>query len=261
MNKGTRWVYLGTGVAAALAVAVVSAFAFTSADASTGSRGTNAAEAGQAIGTIAGATLADGLPSAWTRAGDLPSGDYEEALATALGISLDDLQAAYQEARANAIQKAVDDGLFTQEQADRLPAANQPEAHAGFGLRGPEPGLQTFLAAALGISESELEAAQHQALESVLDQRIQDGQITQEAADLILAEDAAQSYVRSAMQTAYEDGLKQAVAAGAITQDQADLLLSKRAPNLGGPPDLFGGHPPFGPEGTHGPGGAAPSGN
>ncbi|GIV78434.1 MAG: hypothetical protein KatS3mg050_2828 [Litorilinea sp.] len=46
--------------------------------------------------------------------------DYAQALADALGVTLEELQAAVTQAQEAAVQQAVDDGLITQAQADRI---------------------------------------------------------------------------------------------------------------------------------------------
>ncbi|HID53892.1 MAG TPA: hypothetical protein EYP41_17875, partial [Anaerolineae bacterium] len=45
---------------------------------------------------------------------------YDQALADALGISVEDLLAARETAKATLIQQAVDEGKLTQEQADAI---------------------------------------------------------------------------------------------------------------------------------------------
>ena len=184
-------------------------------------------------------------------AGDPPLGNYDEALAEALGISVDELQAAYQTARQAAVQQALADGKITQEQADRMLAADNDrpfgrDGRFGFGQTGE------FLADALGISVEDLQAAQEEAHTAVIDQALADGTITQEQVDRMAARSALAPYLQEAMQTAYQSAVEQALADGVITQDQADQLLENAANGVG-PHDGFGGRP-FGghPAGGHG---------
>lgn len=127
-----------------------------------------------------------------------------------------------------------------------------------------------FLAEELGITVEELEAAQESAQEAAIAQAVEDGDLTQEEADQLLAHQALRSYIdpralmaqvlgiteeqlaekpmhewietqgldidtfHEQMQAAHEDALAQAVADGAITQEQADALLSGEFGSLGG---------------------------
>ncbi|MCB0112713.1 MAG: hypothetical protein KDD84_01430, partial [Caldilineaceae bacterium] len=147
-----------------------------------------------------------------------PDGNKDEYLAEALGITVDELDAAQEAAAAAALQQAVDEGLITQEQADQI-------TERGVGRFGPHVGRihsdtidpQALLADALGITVEELESAQQSAKDAALAQAIEDGVITQEQADRIQARSALQPYLSDTMQSAYEDAVAQALADGAIT--------------------------------------------
>jgi len=183
-------------------------------------------------------------------------GNDSEALAAALGITLEELQAAQAEAHTAIIEQAVADGLLTQEEADNM-LQNGNGFHFRDGYMAGDQG--EALAAALGITLEELQAAQTQARADELAAMVEAGMLTQEQADLMLAQKAVQNYVdRDALQTAvqlvYETAVADALAAGEITQAQADTLLSNLSNGLGG----FGG-PGFGDggcggHGHHGPG-------
>jgi hypothetical protein len=178
-----------------------------------------------------------------------------QELADALGITLEELQAAVEEARTAAIDQAVADGLLTQEQADELLANGFGGRHWHFGYN-----QDTFLADALGISVEELQAARLEVYEAQLAEMVAAGVITQEQADLALAQKAVQGYIdtealQATLQAAYEEAIAQALADGVITQEQADQLLSNQAFGAGGFPGFgggFGGHHGFG---RGGPGG------
>lgn len=170
---------------------------------------------------------------------------YDEALAAALGITVDDLQAAYETARAAALQQAVEEGLLTQEQADEL------LSHEHFGHSGRHGSvfggidMDALLADAMGISVEELEAAQAEAYTAVINAAVNAGEITQEEADVLLARHAISGYVEAAMLAAYQDAVQQALADGVITQEQADLLLSQPQCGMHGlhdGPGMLGGH-------------------
>ena len=177
-----------------------------------------------------------------------------EALAEALGITVEELTAAEETAHAAAIAQAVTDGLITQEQADELFANGGRGRGFHFGYD-----KNTYLAEALGITVEELDAARLEVYTAQLAELVAAGTITQAEADLILAQKAVQNYVdddayQSAVQSIYADAVAQALADGVITQAQADELLATmstqtfRFPGAGGPGG--GGH-----RGHHGHGG------
>ena len=149
---------------------------------------------------------------------------YDQALADALGISVEDLLAARETAKATLVQQAVAEGKLTQAQADAI--------LSGEGLRSLGPivdkeAMQTAVANALGVSVDELEAM-----------KAEGKRLPQIAEEL----GVEMSAVREAVQAARAEALQQAVADGKITQEQADWLLEhggKHRP--GGKP--FGGQP------------------
>ena len=200
--------------------------------------------------------------------------DYQQLLADALGITVDDLQTAYQTARDAAIDKAVEAGLITQEQADQMKVWGGFGGHRG-GFRGFERAPKdvagsnidenALLADALGITVDELQAARETANQAAIEQAIAEGLITQEQADAMQAHKNVMSYldrdtllatalgmsvedlhtayadgetlstlmsakgldaatVREKLQTAYTEALAQAVKDGVITQEQADEM-------------------------------------
>jgi hypothetical protein len=165
------------------------------------------------------------------RGGRGHEGVSDEDLAEALGITVDELTAAREEAKTAALEQAVADGLITQAQADALTNGERafPIARRGIDFLS-ENGIDydTFLAEALGISVEELQAARSEAFIANIAQAVADGTITQERADLILGRYALaqDSTFQSAMQTAFEAAVNQAVASGVITQAQADQILA-----------------------------------
>jgi hypothetical protein len=174
-------------------------------------------------------------------------------LAEALGITVAELQAAYQEAWTAAINQAVADGLLTQEQADQLLLEGNGGFRGHHGLFGSD--TDEYLADALGISVEELQAARAEVTAARLAELVEAGVITQEQADLAAAQQAVQNYVdrealQAAVQDAYETAIAQAVADGAITQAQADQLLERlQSSSLQG--FGFGGFGGFGRGGHH----------
>jgi hypothetical protein len=183
-------------------------------------------------------------------------GDYtREDLANALGITVDELNAAYEDAYTAALNDAVTQGLITQAQADQL-ASNGNAFPFGNRWDGwlTQNGIDfnAYLADALGVSVDELKAAYQSATFANIDQAVTDGNLTQEQSDLIKGQYALKndSTFQASMKSAYTDAVNQAVASGVITQAQADLILSQNngefMPGMGG----LGGH-----GGPHGHGG------
>lgn len=122
--------------------------------------------------------------------------DQGTYLAEALGITVEELQTAQENARLAALEQAVELGLITQEQADWI------IANGGFGPFGHHRGMfsdeidfEALLAQALGISVDELTAAKQAAAQARLDQALADGLLTQDQYDLMQAHQALQDYI------------------------------------------------------------------
>ena len=189
-----------------------------------------------------------------------PGGTSNADLATALGITTDQLNTAYQTATAAALKQAVSQGLITQAQADQITANG-----GAFPFDGRWSGylsqngldFNQFLADALGISVDKLTAAYATAFNARIDAAVTAGTLTQTQADLEKGQYALTNNkaFQTSMQTAYQAAVKQAVSDGVITQAQADAIL-KANPSFGmggfrgmGGPGGFGGH---GGHGGHG---------
>ena len=172
-----------------------------------------------------------------------------EGLAEALGISVDELEAAYQTATDKALEQAVAADLITQTQADLI----RERGAFGFGMRmagfmGSEIDFQALLADALGITPDELLAAQQTAARNAIEDAVAAGQITQEQADLMLGRHALRNSeaFQSSMTGAYEAAIQAALTDGVITRAQADALLADLEANglvgsCGGPGMRGGG--------------------
>jgi hypothetical protein len=198
--------------------------------------------------------------------GGFPGGYSEQDLATALGIDVAKLKAAYKTANTEAIKEAVSKGLITQAQADQITSKGIDNHPLGGAFGGPfvNGGIDynALLANALGISADQLKAAYTQALNTNLDNAVKAGTLTQAQADLekgryALANDAK---FQASLQTAYETAVKQAVTDGVITQAQADQILQNQTgkgfPGGNDGFDGFSGRLGFGPHGFGGkPGG------
>jgi hypothetical protein len=200
--------------------------------------------------------VASGLAHDGVRGPGGPGGVADEDLANALGITTDELTAAYQAATAEALKQAVEQGLITQAQADEITASGRAFPFGGRGggwLAESDIDFDALLADALGITTEELQAARQEANDARLEQAVTDGQLTQEQVDLMKGQQAlyADQDFLDAMQTAFQAAVQDAVERGVITQAQADLILANsanakglpgmRMPGMDGPGGRHGG--------------------
>lgn len=105
-------------------------------------------------------------------------------------------------------------------------AADSALTGLGWGGLGRGGQGQEELAKALGITVEELQAAQDEVFAADLAAAVAAGEITQEDADTMLAQQKLHRYLADRMQTAYTEAVQDAVTAGIITQDQADTFLN-----------------------------------
>jgi hypothetical protein len=237
MNLKTKWNHWIVGVAAVLTLMLTTAAIYPQVS-----------------------EAADDTPAVeQSRGWDERRGGNDELLAEALGITVEDLQAAHEEAAAAAIDQAVAEGLITEAQAEQLQERGAMGQFGGFmhpffNLADSEIDPQALLAEALGITVEDLETAQASAQAAALAQAVEDGRITQEQADQMQARQALQPYRQDRMQAAYTEAVQQALEEGVITQAQADQLLEEGAPgHFGGRGDMRGDMRGPGGEGFPGP--------
>ena len=140
--------------------------------------------------------------------------DWLEYLAEALGITVDELAAAQDQAYAAAVADAVTAGEITQAQADAILAKRALSDYID---------REAILATALGMTTEELETA------------LAGGQ---SLADIMAERDIDTATLQTNAQAAYQAAVQQAVSDGVITQAQADEYLSAGSLNLFG----RGGH-------------------
>jgi protein-disulfide isomerase-like protein with CxxC motif len=126
--------------------------------------------------------------------------DYQALLAEALGIDVEELEAAQDAAHEAAIEQALADGTLTQEQVDMMRAREALRDYM-------DP--KAILAEALGLTEAELDAAR------------EDGK---SLSDLLSEQGLTAVEVREAMEAAHEAAIQQAVEDGVITAEQAELF-------------------------------------
>lgn len=179
---------------------------------------------GQVSASSGTTTYADAL----TKGGP---GGSDEDLATALGITIEDLTAAKEEAFTSAVDAALKAEYITTSQAETLKTSD-----AGFRAlyrylsetERAEFDQDVYLAEALGISEADLEAAYDAMKQARIDQLVADGTITQEDADLQAAYQALRESTtfETSMKQAMTEAINAEVEAGKLTQVQADLLIA-----------------------------------
>ncbi len=191
----------------------------------------------------------------WVGGKGMEGGYTKQELADALGITVDALNTAYQNAYSAALKDAVSKGLITQAQADQLTTNGTAFPYGDRWdnwLTQNGIDFNTYLANALGISVDTLKSAYQTAYITNIDQMVTAGNLTQTQADLIKGEYALynDSTFQSSMKSAFTSAVNAAVSSGVITQSQADQILSNSSnmfiPGMGG----WGGH-----GGPHGHGG------
>jgi len=148
-----------------------------------------------------------------------------EAVASKLGVSVDELADARQGARQEVVEQAVADGEITQEQADRMlsdehlgrPARGPFDRRMGWGCADMEAN-HAILADVLGLTVEELEA------------ELGEGKTLRDLAEELGVD---MDEVWDALQEAREAALQQAVEEGTLTQEQADRMLGRGARGAG----------------------------
>ncbi len=158
--------------------------------------------------------------------GHADGGERQSELADALGITVEELEAAQQEARAARISQLVEEGVLTLDQANLMLAM---DALKGYLDR------DALMADVLGLTVEEFEAAR------------EDGSLRDLLANITPAE------LQEKMQAAFETALQQAVDDNVITADQAELIRENMGDSDGfGAHHGFGGHARPGGFGGHG---------
>lgn len=221
MSYLKRFAYMGFGALLVLALVIGGVAAFAQGDDQSGT------PAAQDDGSSAAQDGEPAVPAPDFHGGRFDRGNDDELLADALGISVEELEAAEQAAYVAALNQAVEQGLITEEQAAQL----QGQGYGRWFPRGLNVDKQQLLADALNISVAELEAAQADVRAARLAAMVEAGVLTQEEADLMAAREAVQGYIdqealAETVQNAYEAAVAQALDDGVITQDQADQLLA-----------------------------------
>jgi hypothetical protein len=142
--------------------------------------------------------------------------DRQAELAEALGISIEELEAAQREVREARIAQMVEDGVITLDQANLMLAKDALNDYID---------RNAIMAEVLGLTEEEFEAVR------------EDGSLRDLLANITPAE------LQEKTQAAVEEALQQAVDDSVITTEQAELVRERMADGFGfGPHRGFGGH-------------------
>lgn len=123
------------------------------------------------------------------RGGQGPKGD-PTALADALGIPVEELEAANDAVKAAKLAAAVDAGIITEDEAAEIEAGEARLPKSALRDAEFEFDKEAALADALGVTIEELESAKESAKAAQLAQLVEDGVLTQAEADAILSGEA-----------------------------------------------------------------------
>lgn len=147
------------------------------------------------------------------------AGKFKEAVAGILGISVEDYDAAVEQAQDQVVDQAVTEGWLTEDQAEMLRWRMDQAPHAGmwgmgrdFGRLGRGTNQLSLAAEALDMSLTDLLTALQEG-KSIAEIATEQGVETQSIVDAYLAE--------------IQENLDEAVAEGRITQNQADYQLER----------------------------------
>ena len=194
----------------------------------------------------------------------LAEGQTIPQLAEAQGIERDDLHAALQAAHLEQIEQAVADGTLTQEQADRMSERMEQGPQPGFDgpHRGPKRGHGMKGGfGGLRFKNETLRTETHEAVAEALGLSVEELETAKAEgktmADLAEAQGVDLETVHQAAQSVLLAAIDQAVADGDLTQEQADQLkerIENHQPGqgFGGPGGGRGGHHGRGGFGPHG---------
>jgi ribosomal protein S20 len=153
---------------------------------------------------------------------DVEGIDENALLAEALGITVEKLQTAREQANEAAIAQAIEKGIITQEQADQMQSRKDLMSYLD---------QNTLLAKGLGISVEELQAAREEG---------------KTLTDLLADSGLDAVTLRTKIQEATEAAIAQAVKDGVITQEQADQMKDRPSLGFGAPGRGMMDRMPFG---------------
>jgi hypothetical protein len=168
-------------------------------------------------------------------------------LAEELGVDFEQVQAAMQAARAEAVQQAVEDGTLTEEQAEWILSRQGDVGWHRGGIFGPGPGGRP------GWGVDVWDGSLHAAIADIFGMTVEEYEAVRVEGKSMaeLADEAGVTLeeVWDVMQAARTEALQQAVEDGRLTQEQADQIQDRQGgfgilgPRIGG--GLFEGRADF----------------
>lgn len=151
-------------------------------------------------------------------------GRFRQALADILGISVEEYDAAVEQAQDRVVDEALDEGWLTEDQAEMLRWRMDQEP--GFGMRGMDKGFGKFGHGILGPGNNLVSIAADQLGMSLTDllTELQDGKTI---ADVAAEKGVDTGAIVDAYLAELKTDLDEAVTEGRITQNQADYSLEQ----------------------------------
>jgi hypothetical protein len=174
--------------------------------------------------TTAGIALAQGSKDGTTSAWDFRS-KLREAVAGALGITVEKYDATVQEARQKVLDEAVKDGWLTQEQADQM--ANRLGDGSGDGMMGPGGPGKGFMGPHMGGRGDSLVSVAAEQLGMTAQDLMTELRNGATIADVAKEKNVDPQAIIDAYATQLKVKLDQSVADGKITQKMADATLEQ----------------------------------
>jgi hypothetical protein len=151
-------------------------------------------------------------------------GRFRQALADILGISVEEYDAAVEQAQDRVVDEALDEGWLTEDQAEML--RWRMDQAPGFGMRGMDKGFGGFEHGMFGHGKNLISIAADQLDMSLTDllTELQDGK---SIADVAAEKGVDTGAIVDAYLAELKTDLDEAVAEGRITQNQADYSLEQ----------------------------------
>jgi hypothetical protein len=150
-------------------------------------------------------------------------GRFREAVAGILGITVDEYDAAVEQAQEQVVDEALDEGWLTEDQAERM----RERMDQGFGRRGMDKGFMGPRGDSLGRGGESLVGMFAEELDMSVQDLFAELQEGKTLAEIASENDVDAQAIADAYLAQLEENLTQAVADGKITQNQADWMLQQ----------------------------------
>jgi hypothetical protein len=171
-----------------------------------------------AVGTVAYAQEDDGSGSPF------PFGErFKEAVAGILGVTVEEYDAAVEQAQGEVVDEALAEGWLTEDQAERM----QERMDQGPGARGMGKGFMGPHGGVMGRGGDSLIGMVAEELDLSVQELFSELQDGKSIADVAGEKGVDVESIADAYLAQLEENLTQAVAEGKITQNQADWKLEQ----------------------------------